>query len=35
MSGNAECPNCIKDRIIVPLKLEGKSLVCPVCESVY
>ena len=30
-----ECPNCVKDRLSVPLRFEGDSLVCPLCESVY
>ncbi len=30
-----ECPNCVKDLLGVPLRYEGDSLVCPLCESVY
>ncbi len=35
MSGFTECPNCVMDRVIVPLTKEGRSKVCPLCESVY
>ncbi len=35
MSGFTKCPNCVEQLVEVPLKMEGKSLVCPFCESVY
>jgi hypothetical protein len=35
MGGFTKCPNCIKQLVEVPLKLEGDLLVCPFCESVY
>ncbi len=35
MSGYTECPNCVLDRIIVPLKKEGGYRICPLCESIY
>jgi hypothetical protein len=35
MSEFTECPNCVKDKVIVPLKEDGYSMVCPLCESVY
>ena len=35
MSLLEECPNCIKHKIGVPLREEGDSMVCPVCESIY
>lgn len=34
MSGFTECPNCVQDRIIVPLRPYGNSMVCPLCEFV-
>ena len=35
MGGFPECPNCIKDKVIIPLSEDGDSMVCPLCESVY
>ncbi len=35
MKGFTECPNCIKDRLCVPLRTEGDSRVCPLCESIF
>jgi len=42
MSRYTECPNCLKDKMIVPLSEDvvplsedGDSMVCPLCESVY
>ena len=35
MRGYTECPNCIKDKMIVPLRADGDSMVCPLCESIY
>jgi hypothetical protein len=35
MRGYTECPNCVQDRIIVPLKKEGSYRICPLCESIY
>jgi uncharacterized Zn-finger protein len=35
MSGFLECPNCVKDQVIVPLRPDENSMVCPFCESVY
>jgi len=35
MSGYTKCPNCSKDGLTVPLKVEGDSMICPFCESVY
>lgn len=30
-----ECPNCEKYQVGVPLRTEGDSMVCPVCESTF
>jgi len=27
-----ECPNCSKEGLTVPLKKEGDSMVCSLCE---
>jgi hypothetical protein len=35
MSQSPECPNCLKYEIGVPLREEGDSLICPVCESIF
>ena len=35
MGDYPECPNCQKDSLVISLKFEGGSLVCPLCESVY
>ncbi len=35
MSGFTECKKCLQDRIIVPLREDGDSMVCSLCESVY
>jgi len=35
MSEYTECPNCVKDKMIVPLRAEGDSRICPLCETVY
>jgi len=35
MSQLHECPNCLKYKIGVTLEERGKSMVCPVCESIY
>ena len=35
MNGYTECPNCVMDRIIVPLRAEKNAMVCPLCESIY
>lgn len=35
MSGYTECPNCVMDRIIVPLNPEKNSMVCPLCQSKF
>ncbi len=35
MTGFTECPNCVQDRIIVPLKPKGHLMICALCESEY
>ncbi len=35
MNGYTECPNCVMDRLIVPLKSRGHFSVCPVCEKTF
>ena len=35
MSGFTECPNCVKKRLSVPLRMEGDSRVCPLCEAIF
>ena len=35
MSGYTECPNCVKEQLIVPLRAKGNSMVCPLCASMY
>lgn len=35
MAGFTECPNCVQDRIIVPLKPKGNLMICALCESEY
>jgi hypothetical protein len=35
MRGFNECPNCVKDRVVVPLRADGDSWVCPLCDSIY
>jgi len=35
MRGFIECPNCVKDKVIVPLKPWRDSMVCPLCEFEY
>ena len=35
MQGFIECPNCVRDRLTVPLRTEGDSRVCPLCESIF
>ena len=30
-----ECPNCIKDKFIVPLRNNSNSRFCPLCESIF
>ncbi len=32
MSGITECPNCAKKGLGVPLKKEGDSMVCYLCD---
>ena len=32
MSNYTKCPNCIEDRLDVPLRLDGESMFCPLCE---
>jgi len=34
MSVNTGCPNCVKKRLNVPLRMEGDSKICPLCESI-
>ena len=31
MSGFANCPNCAKEELKIPLKEEGDSRVCSLC----
>jgi transcription elongation factor Elf1 len=35
MSGFTKCPSCVEKLVVVTLKVEGASMVCPLCESVY
>jgi hypothetical protein len=35
MTGFIKCLNCVKQSIEVPLKADGDSMVCSLCESVY
>ncbi len=35
MSGFTECPNCVKDKVMIPLRSDGNSMICPLCESVF
>jgi len=35
MSGFTKCPRCVEKLVEVALKVEGTSMVCPFCESVY
>ena len=35
MSGFTECPNCAKDKIMVPLRPDGDSMVCSLCQLIF
>ena len=35
MSRFTKCPRCIAKLVEVHLKVEGASMICPFCESVY
>ena len=35
MNGFTKCPNCVKKSVIIPLRVEGNSMVCSFCESIY
>ena len=32
MSNYTKCPNCIEDSLEIPLRQDGESLICPLCE---
>jgi len=32
MGGITECPNCAKEGLVIPLKEDGDSMVCSLCE---
>jgi len=35
MIGYSKCPNCEKEKVIVSLRRDGDSMICPLSESVY
>jgi len=35
MSEFTKCPNCLREKLIVPLRGNSSSMACPLCESVF
>ena len=35
MNEYTECPECVMDRIIVPLEKRGSSMICPMCDWTF
>ena len=32
MNNYTKCPDCMKDSLDIPLRQEGESRICPLCE---